>query len=397
MLSIALAVAACSAPGPLAGRPTTSPARVSSPAPAPAPSAQVVPAVAVVDLEDGGGGYKLSLVSAEGKVLASRHASWPYGGKCGPVQAGIISPPPVSTSNTRAYFLDEGGIKWLQEDGQTGLALGPLSPRANVAVGFAVSPDDSKVAINAIDYSSSPLVQHLTVTPVGASVSPVGPSVSPVGASGRGAEIYTAAAPASNPTAAVWPMGWHGGDIVLAYHVGTCSQGGGPGLADAKSYHVVDSTTADREVTIGEDSGSACGLMGLPTPAGIPCGSYQGIGAVGTEVRTWTGGLRGIYGAWFLPGGLSPSGDAYVGVFQSAPSAQPALTLIRAKGNAVPIAGVSESVLWPVMWIDDGHFFIGGLRPHEQGRVFASNPEPLPSTPVAVGGVPVARIPGSLD
>jgi hypothetical protein len=340
----------------------------------------VVPAVAVVARDSGLGGYALSLVSVGGKVLASTHATWPYGGKCGPAEAGIISPPPVSTSNTRAYYLDTGGIKWLQEDGTTGLAFGPLAPRPNTAIGFAVSTDDSELAINTLDYSNASLVQHLNVTRVG--------STSP------GTEIYTATSPANARTAAVWPMAWHGGDIVLAYHIGTCTQGGGPGLEDADSYHIVDAATATRKATIGQDAGSSCGLMGLPTAAGIPCGRYD---EAGTEVRTWTGSLRGTYGATFEPGGLSPSGNAYIGLFKPSAGAQEALSLIRREGDAVPIPGAADSALQPVLWIDDTHFFLGAGQPQGVGRVFSSSPEPLQAVQVSVAGDPVARIPGGLD
>ena len=193
---------------------SASPASSPSPSTSPAPQ----PAVAVVDWDQGGTGYIVSLVAANGKVLASVHAALSYGGKCGPVEAGIISPPPVGTSNSRVYYLDGGSIKWLKEDGSTGVAFAPLTPRANVAFSFAVAPDDSVFVLNTIDYSATPLSQNLTATPVGASR--------------LGASIYSAQSPSTAPSSAVWPIGWHGADLVLAYHRSTCTQGGGPGLGD---------------------------------------------------------------------------------------------------------------------------------------------------------------------
>jgi hypothetical protein len=330
----------------------------------------------VVEWDQGQAGYTLRLISSDAKILASAHATWPQAGKCGPVEAGIISPPPVSTSNTRAYFLDSGGIKWLQEDGKTGVAFAAVQSKPNQALGFAVAPDDSEFALNTIDYTASPLTQHLTVTPVGASA--------------LGPQIFSARAPSASPTAVVWPVGWRGGNIALAYHQSTCTQGGGPGLADATSYHVVDPTSAARTATIGNDAGSRCGLLGLPTPAGIPCGSYE---ANKTQILGWTGAAGPIFGAGFEPGGLNPTGTKYVGTDATNTSSQPVLKVIFAAGPAYTVPGTILSA----MWIDDGHFFVGAQQGTSQ--VYSATPQQgaLTGSPVQAAGEPLARIPGSLD
>jgi hypothetical protein len=287
----------------------------------------------------------------------------------------------VSTSNTRAYYLDGDGIKWLQEDGKTGVAFkGPLATNAIAAFGLAVAPDDSVFALNTIDYSQVPITQHITVTRVGAST--------------LGTEIFSATSPASGGgNAAVWPMGWRHGDLVLAYHRGTCTQGGGPGIGDATSYHVVDGQNADRKATIGSDTGSACGLVGSPTPAGVACGNYLGMGNdAQTKVLDWTGAVRASFGAYFLPGGLSPSGREFLG--STSAGNQSALTLVRAGGSSVTVP-VGDCYACPVAWIDDSHFLVasGNAAP----QVFTSQPDPLKGTSVAAKGYPIARIPGSLD
>ena len=365
-----LLLSACGSTSATTGSPSSSAS--SSPS-----SAPVVPAVAVVEWDQDGTGYTLRLVSADARVLASVHATWTNSAKCGPVEAGIISPPPVSTSNTRAYYLDSGGMKWLMEDGKTGVAFGALQQKPNVAVGFSVAPDDSEFALNTIDYTASPLTQHLTVTPVGASA--------------LGTQIFSARSPGTSPTAAVWPVGWHAGDIALAYHRGTCTQGGGPGLGDATSYHVVNASTAARTATIGSDSGSSCGLLGLPTPAGIPCGDYS---TNRTRVLSWTGATGRTYAAAFEPGGLSPNGGEYAGTDATNSTSAPILKVILAGGSTFTVPGGILSV----MWIDDSHFFVG---PEQQGtgQVYSTVPQQgtLKGTPVQAAGTPLARIPATLE
>ncbi|TMF88886.1 MAG: hypothetical protein E6I08_05965 [Chloroflexi bacterium] len=368
---------ACSTAGPKApsGSPS-SPAGAPAPTPTPSPAAEF--SVALIDWDQNGTSYTLSLVSAAAKVLATAHASWTRGARCGPMQAGIIAPAPVSTSNHRAYYLDAGSIKWLEEDGKTGVALaGPLDLSASKAYGFAVAPDDSVVALNTIDYAQAPtLHQSLTITKVGAAA--------------LGSQIYRTT---SGNTAAVWPVGWHKGNLVLAFHGGTCTQGGGPGLTDAWSYHVVDAQTADRKATIGTDT-RACGLVGYPTPAGVPCGNYLETGGQPrTQVLDWSGASHSAFGAGFLPGGLSPDGKAYLG--NTAGGSQYALTLLRAQGGGANVP-VGDCFACGVMWIDNSHFLVAG-NGAAPVKVFASTPEPLQGVSVAAQGFPAARVPGSLD
>ncbi len=359
-----------------AGGSPSAPAGTAVATPTPAPTAE--PAVALIDWDQNGTRYTLSLVSAGAKVLATAHATWTRGARCGPMQAGIITPTPVSTSNRRAYYLDAGSIKWLEEDGKAGVAFaGPLDPAGSKVYGFASAPDDSVFALNTIDYARAPSVhQSLTVTKVGAAT--------------LGSEIYSTT---GSTTAALWPAGWHKGDLVLAFHGSTCTQGGGPGLTDAWSYHVVDARTADRKATIGTDN-HACGLVGYPTPAGVSCGNYLETGGKPqTQLIDWSGRRSTAYGAGFLPGGLAPGGKAYLG--NTSTGSQFALTLDRAVGDASNVP-VGDCFACPVMWIDDGHFLVS---PNGSGQiqVFASVPEPLHGASVSAQGIPVGRIPGSLD
>jgi hypothetical protein len=104
------------------------------------------------------GRYGIEIVNVDGAVVASATAA-------SPTYARGPGPPGVSTTNDRAYFRDgDTRIRWLAPDGSTGSAAtvpgGPMS-----TVGFAVSPDDTRIAIAALQYRmdqfNNPTVQSL--------------------------------------------------------------------------------------------------------------------------------------------------------------------------------------------------------------------------------------------
>ena len=181
-------------------------------------------------------------------------------------------------------------------------------------------------------------------------------------------------------------MGWRAGNIVLGYHPGTCTQGGGPGLADATSYHVVSATSAARTATIGKDSGPSCGLLGLPARAGVPCGTYD---ANKTQVLSWTGSAGATFAAGLEPGGLAPSGTTYAGADTTNTTSQTIIKVITVGGSTFTVAGTILSV----MWIDDNHFFVGAQTGASQ--VYSTGTQK--ASPVSAAGQPLARIPASLD
>lgn len=104
--------------------------------------------------------YGIEIVGVEGVVVASTTAASPSYRR-GP------RPPVVSTTNDRAYFEDgDTAIRWLAPDGSTGDATtvpgGPMSP-----IGFAVSPDDTRIAVAALQYrldQQTPAVQAMRPT-----------------------------------------------------------------------------------------------------------------------------------------------------------------------------------------------------------------------------------------
>lgn len=61
----------------------------------------------------------------------------------------------VSISNSRVYYLDgNADVRSLGPDGSTALAT-HLPGSASVSVGFAISPDDRRIAVSVIEYTDS--------------------------------------------------------------------------------------------------------------------------------------------------------------------------------------------------------------------------------------------------
>ena len=98
--------------------------------------------------------YSVSLVDNTGKVVASATPSSPAPVTCGDSEAAVL-PQPVSTSNTRAYFLDQqGNVNFLSPNGVTGIATHVPTGAATRSM-FAVSPDDRRIAVVESTYNAS--------------------------------------------------------------------------------------------------------------------------------------------------------------------------------------------------------------------------------------------------
>jgi hypothetical protein len=366
VFAIVLTLAACgngpsagvhATPSPIASAsPVASASPTSAPSPTPPPVVATASAVAVLDWDQAGATYTVSLVGTDGKVLASAHASAPRSFTCAGQPAGAILPVPVAASNSKLYYLDGTGLYSLGLDGsQKKITDLPVKPQ--VAVPFAVAPDDTWVAYGVIDYTAYPPTEQLFVKGL---------------QTGETIRSYIATSKASE---AVWPVGWHAGVVVLAFHPQTCTQGGGPGLADATEYHLVDSRTAARSATVG--SGSCTEVVA----AGALCVDY-GAGAV--KLFGWTGTLlTSIAGGTFPVASVSPDGSRFAvglsdGIHISGPDTTPA-----------PVAGGPET-----RWIDNVTLFIGGLGAQDQPKIWKVGGAVIP---VGVRGSPVAQVPGGLD
>ena len=359
-LTAMLLAGACSLPGggsakspsPLASstRASTPPA---NPSQSPSPVA-VASAYGVLISPLGSSTYTVSLVGIDGRVVASQQANTPGTVTCG--GAAALVPPPVSTSDTRVYFMDAlGVVRYLAPNGDAGQAITlPIGPSRRSL--FAVSPDDTLMAVVVLDFAAGGTTTRLYMYQLQAG----------------GAQNLLFSQSGSST---LWPTGWHGPTSLVLAKVPACAQGGGLFSAAPQEFHVVDPKTAVRRFTIG---GPNCVIAGPPTAAGAICEDTANLGAI---VLNWTGGTVqsfriGVPTAAYL----SPSG-AHVAV------------LDNSTGTLIEDLSKSMTGLFACGWIDDTHLISGGDVQHQPSVGDITSGQIIP---VAALGDCAGRIPGGL-
>jgi hypothetical protein len=302
-----------------------------------------------------GANYTVSLVGIDGRVVASQVASTPGTVTCGGTAAADV-PPPLSTSNTRVYFMDAlGVVRYLGPNGDAGTTITlPIGPARRSL--FAVSPDDALMAVVVVDFAQGGATTNLYMY----QLQPGGSKPLLFQQSGG----YT-----------LWPTGWHGTTSLVLAKVPSCTQGGGPFCCGPQEFHVVDPQTAVRRFTVG---GATCVIAGPPSPAGAVCedNSFAHL-----SVLDWTGATTHSYpisGA--TPAYLSPDG-ILVGI---AAFGAPSTTLLPTNA-AVTLSACA--------WIDNTHLLSGGDAQHQPS---VGNITTGQVVPVAALGDCAGRIPGGL-
>lgn len=300
-----------------------------------------------------GGTYAVSLVDNTGKVVASATPSSPAPVTCGGSAAALL-PQPVSTSNTRVYFLDQqGNVNFLSPNGVTGAAT-HVPTGASIRSMFTVSPDDQRIAVVEDTYDASGATTILYVEDLNGGTNHV--------------KVFT-----ETGAYTLWPIGWHGTDSLVVAKVPSCTQGGGPTCCGPQELHVVDPVTAQRRFTLG---GSSCIPVGAPTPAGALC---ENSGFNQLRVLNWTGAVVHTYPiVGPTPAYLSPDGSYVAFVVD----------------NSTSFAGTPRSIdLLACGWIDDTHVLAGGDAQQQPriGDLATGN-----IVPVSAQGVCAGTIPGGL-
>jgi hypothetical protein len=300
-----------------------------------------------------GATYTVSLIGTDGKVAASAQASSPAPVTCANAAAAVV-PLPVSTSNTRAYYLDaQGVVRFLSPTGETGRAT-TVPTGAGLRSLFAVSPDDQRIAVVEATFNSSGAATSLYVEDLNGGTNHI--------------VIFTETGAYS-----LWPIGWHGtGNLVVA-KVPACSQGGGAFCCGPLELHVVDPATGGRRFTLG---GPGCVIAGSPSTAGVVCEDTQGYATM--RIVNWTGGVVLTYN--------------YV---------QGAVPIFLAPDSTIAIVSNGTTQIWtgPNMsmqaceWIDSTHLLAGGDA-QQQPRVW--DYRAASAVPVAALGDCGGRIPGGL-
>jgi len=297
--------------------------------------------------------YTVSLVGIDGSVAASATASNPTQLTCGDA-ANALLPVPVSTSDTRVYFLDaQGNVRFLTPNGETGIAT-RVPAGGQTRSMFAVSPDDHRIAVVKDTYSSTGATTVLYVEDLNGG--------------GHHTQIFSEAGALT-----LWPIGWRGITNLVVAQVPACSQGSGAGCCGPQEYHVVDPATGARRFTVG---GTKCIPVGSPSPAGALC---EDPSATKVNQVDWTGAAKQsltIQGP--TPAYLSPDGSLIALVID----------------NQTELAGAKQTLdMVACGWIDGTHVIAGGDTQSQPrvGDVTTGN-----IVPVAAQGVCAGRIPGGL-
>jgi len=283
--------------------------------------------------------YNVAIVSTNGQTVASTTAANPNASS-----APWQPLPKVSASASRVYYLDgTNSVKYLKPDGTTGLASHlPIQPDERGV--FAVSPDDSRIAVSVFNLRSG---MRLLVGRVAAS-----PAWHQVLATTAVSE---------------WPVGWRGNQLVLA--VGYVS-GGQQACAICSlspiSYHVVDADTGSRSATV-------CGAMsppqlpgGPPSSSGVACATATKVSSSGlwTEesiaVAHWDGSSIPVLRTSCVPSAeplaLSPDGQTLAGERDVNDCGRvTTISLFDIHGHGRATAAMTTSYPW-IFWIDAGHF-----------------------------------------
>jgi len=361
----ALTLAACGSSS-AAARTTPSPATPASasasaspsgsPAASPSPSASPTPVAgsyAVLATPTSTDTYTVSLVGSDGSVVASATPSSPTSVACGDAAAALV-PAPVSTSDTRVYFLDaQGNVRFLTPNGETGVAT-RVPTGGNVRSMFAVSPDDQRIAVVKDTFTASGASTVLYVENLNGG--------------GNHVQLFT-----QTGAFTIWPTGWIGSSSLVVAKVPACTQGGGPTCCGPQEYHVVNTATGVRVYTVG---GPACVPVGGPTAAGTMCEDATFAKA---SILDWSGANRkslAIQGP--TPAYLSPDGTEVALVVD----------------NQTTFAGAKQTLdLVACGWIDATHVIAGGDAESQPrvGDVTSGN-----IVPVAAQGACAGRIPGGL-
>ena len=269
----------------------------------------------------------LEMISPKGCVAASTSIR-PTADQLCPSGMADVAPPAVSASNDKVYYRDgDTRIRYLMADGSTG-DVTTVPGGVNTRSFFSVSPDDRRIAV--------------LVETGGSAVINLSLYVEDLNGGGHHSVIYTNQITNGKGGMTLWPMGWHGTNLVLAV-VPACTF---EALPAPLAYHVADSTTARRLVDI---DGSKCHLSWWPSPNGVLC-----VDALSRVVRGYDWAGQENFGTQALPtddqSGRAPGSPWWFFASASGIGAPPPETRIF---FAIAGQGVVVSGHLGCLWIDD--------------------------------------------
>ncbi len=259
-----------------------------------------------------------------------------------------VYPTSVSATRNRVYYLDgDTRVISLSSDGRTRLAATVHGGPATL-VGFAVSPDDRRIAVAERTYL--PLAGHPNYVDARNDLRLY---VEDLGSGAHHQEIFEQT---FDSNTSEWPVGWYRGNLVVAVGpVGTQQYAWQNPYAAANGYHLVNPDTGRRLATIcAGDYITGISPSGPLSAAGTACWQRDTNGGPGSlSVAHWDGSstpfsdeLRVAYG--FVEGVASPDGKTI------ALSDGSELRLVQPGGamTSVPLN------LEPWGWLDSRHLIV---------------------------------------
>ena len=313
--------------------------------------------------------YTLSLVDGTGKVVASvtpKRRGDDAGG------CTVARLPVASASDHRVFFLDgDSTLSWLDSDGTTG-KIRSLGNQKGTEVSFAVSPDESRMAVVTVVAISGGFHEEV--------------AVETLGGAGGSTPIFTRTATGSGSAGEVsWPVGWDGDTLVLADGAPTPSGGCTAGPA-VTGYDVVDPVSGEARLHM--CFSTADGVpTGAPSMAGVLCTGHNGS-ALTTTLEAGAGSTTAFGGATCVARGVvSPDGShAALVAPPCSPTGGP-VTLDGHSGAATP----THATGIPVAWLDASHVVIT-----DAGAVTVLDTSTMAIAKSAKGGVVDAVFPPGL-
>ena len=364
-----VAISACSNATSVASHPNAAASQRAS-APRTQPSQAVTPpnsvsgayAVVVKDFLEGGATYTVTLVATDGHLAA---AATPR------KRSRFVQIGNLSTSATTLYYLDgDTDIHYLRPDGRTGLATA-VTLAANQVATFSVSPDDKRIAVAVLDFTKYPVGTRLYVEDLVGHANHV--------------ELF------SSPAVEEWPVGWHGGHLVMALGPNAPPQNEYEGFLRGHGYHVADALTGTRLLDLCPGADSP-----VPeSPGGTVCVVYPNVSVVSWDAATWSAPKDGNSAMW---GPLAPGGLLMATRITATPCSgcrsDSGVFLVDARGVAYPQPNLPREAA-PEGWIDATHLLLAAdLAPNGLSVVDTTTGQ-VAAVPNATGFF-AAALPGGL-
>ena len=328
-------------------------------------SSPVGPPYAVL-VDEQGSSYQVAVIAIDGAVVAQETATMRNQQINSHGQG--LDLPLVSTSSTSLYYLDgDNGVVRLSvgTDVATPTHVTTLDVGRDMEGTFAVSPDDSKIAVSVLDYTKDPV--HTTVYVDNLT-------------GGDRRVIY------QSDSNYVWPVAWHGGLLVLAHAYGAyrdVALRAAPARDNpywAVSYHVVDPATANRVVLMG-----SCTVSGPLSPAGSACIQGGAIDWQGNVSSAWS---THDWGSISAAASISPDGGFIAAADPDKPNQ---LDFWRPNGSIAAYVEGPAPDEW-AGWLDSTHVFVPATSKYSD-RIVTLSSGPSPAIFINAAGFYAARLP----